>query len=45
MFNNQLTWEKPRIKRILELFVGSRVFNIKKMSSVTKEVNKDEIQR
>ncbi len=45
MVNNQLPWEKPRIKRILELFVGSRVFNIKKISSVTKEVNKDEIQR
>ena len=45
MVNNQLPWEKPRIKRILELFAGSRVFNIKKMSSVTKEVNKDEIQR
>lgn len=45
MTENQLPWEKPRIKRILELFTGSRVFNIKKMSMVTKEVNKDEIQR
>lgn len=43
--NNQLPWEKPRIKRILELFSGSRVFNIKKISQVTKEVNGDEIPR
>lgn len=28
--DNQLPWEKPRIKRILELFAGSRVFNIKR---------------
>ena len=45
MTENQLPWEKPRIKRILELFTGSIVFNIKKMSIVTKEVNKDDIPR
>ena len=44
MMNNQLPWEKPRIKRILELFQGSKVFNIKKISSV-REVFKDEVQR
>lgn len=44
MINNQLPWDKPRIKRILELF-GGRVFNIKKLSQV-REVGKDEkIQR
>ena len=43
--DNQLPWEKPRIKRILELFAGSKVFNIKKMSTVTKEVNRDDIPR
>ena len=43
--NNQLPWERPRIKRILDMFPNSRVFNIKKMSSVTKEVNKDDIPR
>lgn len=43
--DNQLPWEKPRIKRILELFAGSKVFNIKKMSTVIKEVNKDDIPR
>ena len=45
MSNSQLPWEKPRIKRILELFIGSKVFNIKKISSINKEVGKDEIQR
>lgn len=45
MNNQQLPWEKPRIKRILDLFQGSRVFGIKKISSV-REVGKDEdIQR
>lgn len=44
MMDNQLPWEKPRIKRILELFPNSRVFTIKKISSV-REVWKDEIQR
>jgi hypothetical protein len=43
MTNNQLPWDRPRIKRILELFTGSRVFNIKKISQV-REVNKDEIE-
>lgn len=43
--DNQLPWEKPRIKRILELFAGSKVFNIKKMSTVTKEVDRDDIPR
>ena len=41
MMNNQLPWEKPRIKRILELFSNSKVFNIKKIS-LAKEVGKDE---
>ena len=44
MINNELPWNRPRIKRILELFTGSRVFNIKKISQV-REVGKDEIQR
>ena len=43
--DNQLPWKKPRIKRILELFAGSKVFNIKKMSTVTKEVDRDDIPR
>jgi hypothetical protein len=43
MMNNQLPWEKPRIKRIVELFYG-KVLNIKKISSM-REVNRDEIQR
>lgn len=44
--NNQLPWERPRIKRILELFQGSKVFNIKKQTTVIrKEINKDDIQR
>ena len=43
--NNTLPWEKPRIKRILELFKNSRVFSIKKISQV-REVGKDNaIQR
>ena len=42
---NSLPWEKPRIKRVIELFPGSKVFNIKKISQV-REVGKDnEIQR
>lgn len=44
MNENQLPWEKPRIKRILEIFKGSRVTNIKRIQ-VQREVNKDEIQR
>lgn len=44
MNDTALPWEKPRIKRILELFTGSRVYNIKKITSV-KEVNYDKIQR
>ena len=42
----QMPWEKPRIKRILDLFVGSKVYNIKKISTV-KEVHtqNDEIDR
>lgn len=44
--DTQLPWEKQEIKRILELFPGSRVFNIKKIqTTVNKEVNKDEIPR
>lgn len=43
MNNNQLPWEKPRIKRIVELFNG-RVLNVKKIS-VSREVYKNEIQR
>jgi hypothetical protein len=40
-----LPWEKPRIKRILDLFTGSKVYNIKKITTV-KEVNtQDEIDR
>lgn len=39
--NNDVPWEKPRIKRILELFRG-RVFSIKKTNTVHKEVTKDE---
>lgn len=41
----QLPWEKPRIKRVLELF-GGRVFQVKKISAV-REVHKydEEIQR
>jgi hypothetical protein len=46
MNNEQLPWEKLEIKRILELFPGSRVFNIKKrQQTVNREVNKDEIPR
>lgn len=30
-------WEKPRIKRILDLFPGSKIFNIKQISTV-KEI-------
>lgn len=41
----QLPWEKPRVKRILELF-GGRVYQVKKISAV-REVHKndEEIQR
>lgn len=39
--NNDVPWEKPRIKRILELFRG-RIFSIKKTNTVHKEVTKDE---
>lgn len=45
MMDNQLPWEKPRIKRILELFPNSRVFNIKKISSVREVGRNEEIQR
>ena len=45
MFNNQLPWERPRIKRILELFPNSRVFNIRKISSVREVMTENEIQR
>ena len=44
--NNLLPWEKPRIKRILELFPNSKVFNIKKISQIRKVGKEDnEIQR
>lgn len=43
IMNNELPWDKPRIKRIVELFCG-KVLNIKKISSI-REVNRDEIQR
>lgn len=42
----QLPWEKPRVKRVIELF-GGRVYHVKKISAV-REVyrNEDEeIQR
>ena len=46
MNNDVLPWEKLKIKRILELFPNSRVFNIKKrQTTVNREVNKDEIPR
>jgi hypothetical protein len=41
--NNELPWNKPRIKRILELFPGSKVFNIKKISQV-REVGRNEVE-
>ena len=45
--DNVLPWEKPRIKRILEIFTGSRVLNVKKISKqVVREVkSNEEIQR
>ena len=43
MFDNLLPWERPRIKRILDIF-GGRVYTIKKISTI-REVNNDEIQR
>lgn len=42
----QLPWERPRIKRVIELF-GGRIFQVKKIS-VTREVHRnedEEIQR
>ena len=45
MNNNVLPWEKPRIKRILELFAGSKVFNIKKISQIREVGKNEEIQR
>lgn len=39
--SNDLPWERPRIKRIIELFRG-KIFSIKKINSVHREVNKDE---
>lgn len=41
MENNVLPWERPRIKRILEI-LGGRVYTVKHR---TMEVNKDEIER
>ena len=31
-----LPWEKPRIKRILDLFTGSKVYNIKKLQQLRR---------
>lgn len=45
MMNNELPWERPRIKRILELFQNSRIFNIKKISTQREVGNNNEIQR
>lgn len=42
--NSPLPWEKPRIKRIIEIFNG-KVMSIKKISTVSREVYKNEIQR
>lgn len=39
--NNDVPWERPRVKRIIELFRG-RVFSIKKVNNVHKEVNVNE---
>lgn len=44
----QLPWEKPTIKRVIDIF-GGHVAQIKKLSSINREVKKDgeddEIQR
>lgn len=44
MDNNTLPWDRPRVKRILELFPNSRVFNIKRITNV-KVVSNNEIYR
>ena len=43
--DNILPWEKPRIKRILEIFPNSKVYNIKKISQIREVGKNDEIQR
>ena len=43
--NNQLPWERPRIKRILDMFPNSRVFNIKRLTIDRKETNSYDIPR
>lgn len=43
--NNQLPWERPRIKRILDMFPNSRVFNIKRLTIDRKEANSYDIPR
>lgn len=45
IMNNQLPWERPRIKRILDMFPNSRVFNIKRLTIDRKETNTDDIPR
>lgn len=42
--DNTLPWDRPRVKRILELFPNSRVFNIKRITNV-KVVSNNEIYR
>lgn len=47
MDNNVLPWEKPRIKRLMEIFGNCRVYNVKKINNITKVVknNEEEICR
>lgn len=45
IMNSQLPWERPRIKRILDMFPNSRVFNIKRLTIDRKETNTDDIPR
>lgn len=45
MFDNSLPWERPRIKRILDIFGGgTRVYTVKNISTI-REVNYERIQR
>lgn len=46
MFDNLLPWEKPRIKMILDIFGnGTRVYTVKKISTIREVNNYEKIQR
>ena len=46
MFDNLLPWERPRVKRILDIFgAGTRVYTVRKISTMREVNNYDKIQR